>query len=279
MKYLFLLILIFSCQSKISKQNTNSGGIKVDVFDLTDIWNDILNKDVPADQQFKVIETGGAGDCFFYSVATALSSYSGRDYFGLTANKVREDLAETITAENFVLTSNQIRDGIHPDLAADIDLTEVLTNATAEPKGAALLQEVIKAMASQGGYNFTSLQGGEPQDFSLSYWGDLYALKELSEKYELIRFMVLKHDEPSFGEAVSHSACVLKNKPEIESKKFLNIILWWTGGHYQLVGKKTANPQSSIKIDSLNYKILFENDELPVSLKTLYSTQCRWEIP
>jgi hypothetical protein len=288
MNYFITLILCFlvSCHTKpnyssiTNEKNIHGapGAIKVDIYPLTEIWSDILNLGMDDDSKYEIIETGGDGDCFFYSVATSLSSKL-HEFFALTANKLREHVSTLVTDENFIQVAYQVRDAIKPDLPPEIDFIELLNSATEEPRGIDLLREIIKKMASEEGYHFRANINEQTQDFSLNYWGDRFVISELSKKYELIRFIVLKHNEPSIGESVTHSACVLKDTPHLEEKKFFNVILWWTGGHFQLVGKRTDEADGSAMIKGKKYKLLFENSELPVGLRSIYETQCRWEIP
>ena len=117
---------------------------------------------------------------------------------------------------------------------------------------------------------------------------DLDTIDEMKERYPNIEipegleiFQYDIFDLPYSNNVVSEvrSESMLEHLSFLEEKKFFNVILWWTGGHFQLVGKRTDEADGSAMIKGKKYKLLFENSELPVGLRSIYETQCRWEIP
>ena len=277
------LLTILSCQHTTSKPNpskniqkrisSKSLQLTTQVYSLSEIWDEILNQNQDENHQFKVLEVGGDGDCFFYSVATALSS-SIQDFFGLTANDLRLKLANKISQDSYLLIAEQMRYGLVPELRPDDDIVGILNDAEGDIRGPQLLQAIIQKMASDGPYRFVS----RGREFALNYWGDLYALKFFSDEFDTIRFLTLKHDEPSFGEPPQGSGCVLKDQPNQEREKMFNLLLYWSGGHYQLVGQE-RQIEGSFKVESKPFQILFENKDLSPRIKTFYRDQCNYLIP
>lgn len=245
-----------------------------------------------------ILDQGGQGDCFFFSIAAALGSRDPRT----TAKSLRKLLSEEITEANWkenlyqisdgFMVSGQNKSGKSSGIGTQIihweSIFEDQLNYPGEPWK--LLRDLIDTMASK--QTITIIRGTEELDLKINYWGNLWAVRKLSlhPSFRTIRFILLNSRELAIGEKIpagngsfTSTASVFSDEERatVEAPKTHNVLLWWTGGHYQILGKQVLVDRSIDGILHLNdtfYAVLWPNEHLPQAIRDLYVTLCSHRI-
>ena len=240
----------------------------------------------------QVLEMGGKGDCFFYSVAGAMKTLEPHVH----AADLRNLLAKKITRENWEESLYQISDGfvMGVDLETDdVDWLNVFKeqeNFPGEPWK--LLQLIVKTMASE---RAVVIERGF-FSFTLNYWGNGWALRKLSTDplFKRVRLIPLNANRAMLGDGVSAKIFEKEEHEEREDPKDLNILLWWNGGHFQLLAKEIFKNGAIRELGSSGivlkkgalyherkkrfFAAIWPNEYLPPKIKDLYNKQCEYKI-
>jgi hypothetical protein len=294
--YLFFGILI----SLLSQQGYSSSSQKAyaprtSVVALPKLWKlHLTTGKLPT----CILEQGGGGDCFFYSIAAAMGTLNPAN----TAQDLRRMLSLEITEANWEEHLMQIGDGLmvagktqqknaSPLVTESIywfDIFSDQMNYPGEPWK--LLRDVVANMAS--GPPITIIRGPEVLDLDVSYWGNLWAIRMLScnPSFDRVRIIPLNSRNIAIGEVISQAEGGVTSTAKVfedhehearEVPKELNILLWWTGGHYQIVAKQvevSCQQEGILHLNDNFYSVIWPNDLLPLVVKDLYRTLCHYDI-
>ena len=159
-----------------------------------------------------------------------------------------------------------------------------------------LLSDIIMHMASEGFYeiNWVNSEGIEQSPIKVCYWGNAWAVQALSkiEQFEAVRFIVLNAKKIYIGDvfdgapncAAVSSARVFADHEiyEQERKRRYNILLWWTGGHFQLLAKclpsNDLDDATPLQIGDKSYRVSVLGSQAPRIIRDLYFHLCKYDI-
>jgi hypothetical protein len=208
-------------------------------------WSNVLKN------AFRITEQGGGGDCFFFSVGKALDIDPARIRQQIAVH-VNDNLVNRFirylkverNQGDFNAYTEYYQDLIFEGLVFSIRSNSTTLNNLIRDAGSMYLlkkrlllltlednkvhlKSMVANMATRDEFSINLRYRGHNITFICSYWGNQWAIHVLKHIYENIRILNLNIRDLSIPTIGEYSQENLSERP-------FNILLSYTGGHYQL---------------------------------------------